>query len=116
MSAKVEKPTQVTAAVTTEKTNDTEQPKKPARVPLSKLTGEQINTRISELDTEINELVERTIKNIAPGRAFDRNLIRQMNKAQREKNRIVATRFTALLDIGHPEAKELLNKLMQIPA
>lgn len=89
---------------------------KPARVPMSKLTGEQVTARIIELDAEINDLVERTIKNLAPGRGFDRNLIRQMNKAQREKNRIVATRFISLLDIGHPEAKELLTKLMQIPA
>lgn len=116
MSAKVEKPTQATAAIVTEKAAPTEAPKKPARIPQSKLTGEQVKARIAELDTEINDLVERTIKNIAPGRVLDRALIRQMNKAQREKNRIVAVRFTSLLDIGHPEAKDLLTKLMQIPA
>lgn len=116
MSAKIEKPTQTAAAIVTEKIANTETPKKPARVPLSKLTGEQVKARIVELDAEINDLVERMVKNIAPGRGFDRALIRQMNKAQREKNRIVAARFTSLLDLGHPEAKELLNKLMQIPA
>ena len=88
---------------------------KPRRIPMSQLSGEQIKTRVDELDADINDLVEQTIKNIAPGRGFDRNLIRQMNKAQREKNRLVAARLTALLDMGHPEAKELLNKLMAIP-
>ena len=116
MSPKAEKPTQATTAAASEKTDNTEPPNKPARVSRSKLTGEQITARISELDSEINDLVERTIKAIAPGRVLDRALIRQMNKAQREKNRIVATRFTSLLDLGHPEAKELLTKLMQIPA
>ncbi|WP_265947794.1 hypothetical protein [Dechloromonas sp. A34] len=107
MSAKVEPTTKQVVQPVAEK---------PRRVPLSKLTGQQVKARIEELDAEINDLVERTIKNLAPGRGFDRNLIRQMNKAQREKNRIVASRFISLLDIGHPEAKELLNRLMQIPA
>jgi hypothetical protein len=93
-----------------------ENQKKLARVSLRKLSSAEMKAKVEELDAEINDLVQRTIKNIAPGRPFDRDLVRQMNKAQREKNRIVAARFTSLLDIGHPEAKELLNKLMQIPA
>lgn len=88
---------------------------KPRRIPMSKLSGEQIKTRVDELDAEVSDLVQQTIKNIAPGRGFDHTLIRQMNKAQREKNRLVAARLTALLDMGHPEAKELLTKLMAIP-
>lgn len=114
MSAKLEKSSSPIPAATDKPITDS--PSKPIRVPVSKMTGEQIKARINELDAEISDLVERTIKNIAPGRGFDRSLIRQMNKAQREKHRIVAARFTSLLDLGHPEAKELLNKLMQIPA
>lgn len=111
MSAKPEK----VAPAATEKPI-TDSPSTPMRVPVTKMSGEQIRARVNELDAEISELVDRTIKNLAPGRGFDRTLVRQMNKAQREKNRIVAARFTSLLDLGHPEAKELLNKLMQIPA
>lgn len=114
MSTKPEKSTSPIPAATDKPITDSAS--KPVRVPLSKMSGEQIKARVNELDAEINDLVDRTIKNIAPGRGFDRSLIRQMNKAQREKNRIVAARFTSLLDLGHPEAKELLNKLMQIPA
>lgn len=88
---------------------------KPVRIPLRKLSGEEVKERINELDDEIGELVQAAINGIAPGRGFDRNLLRQMTKAQREKNRLVAARFTALLDMGHPEAKELLVKLMHIP-
>ncbi len=114
MSSKPEKPTSAIPASTEKGVTDFTP--KPVRVPVTKMSGEQIKARVNELDAEINDLVDRTIKNIAPGRGFDRTLVRQMNKAQREKNRIVAARFTSLLDLGHPEAKELLNKLMQIPA
>jgi hypothetical protein len=76
--------------------------------------AEELREAIRALDVERTELVKKTIENIKPGRPFDSSVIREINKIETKKNRLIVARFATLLKKNGPGVQAIVHQIIEI--
>jgi hypothetical protein len=85
-----------------------------AATPPQKNTAEDLREAIKALDVERTELVKKTIENIKPGRPFDSSVVREINKIETKKNRLIVARFASLLKKNPGEVQAIVHQIIEI--
>lgn len=75
---------------------------------------EKFKAAIAELDADRTALVKNTIENLKPGRPFDQTVVREINKIETRKNRLIVARFAALLKKGEPGIQPIVHQIIEI--
>jgi hypothetical protein len=75
---------------------------------------EKFKAAIAELDTERTALVKNTIENLKPGKPFDHAVIREINKIETRKNRLLVSRFAAMLKKNEPGIMPIVHQIIDI--
>jgi hypothetical protein len=112
MSTKPE--TKTTAALATTSEAQAAQNAKPSRKTPATDTPEKFRAALQELDTQRTALAKSAIEDMKPGRPFDPAVIRQINKIETKKNRLLISRFASLLRKNDPEVQAIAYQLAQI--
>lgn len=77
-------------------------------------TAENLREAIKALDAERTELVKNTIENLKPGKPFDSSVVRDINKLETKKNRLIVARFASLLKKSGPEVQAIVHQIIEI--
>lgn len=85
-----------------------------ATTPPEKTTSENLREAIKALDAERTELVKNTIENIKPGKPLDLSVVREINKLETKKNRLIVARFASLLKKSGPEVQAIVHQIIEI--
>ncbi len=93
---------------------ETEQTSLAAAPVTVKPTAENLREAINALDAERTELVKNTIENIKPGKPFDSSVVRDINKLETKKNRLIVARFASLLKKSGPEVQAIVHQIIEI--
>jgi hypothetical protein len=112
MSAKPETKTSTATGATAELPASTTV--KPARKTPATDTPEKFRAALQELDAERTALAKSAIEDLKPGRAFDPVVIRQINRIDTKKNRLLVSRFASLLRKNNPEVQAIVYQLVQL--
>ncbi|WP_439671219.1 hypothetical protein AEMCBJ_01705 [Cupriavidus necator] len=112
MSTKTESKPPATA------TNATEAPAtpkaRPARNSIASESPEKFRAALQELDTERTTLAKSAIENMKPGKPFDPAVVRQINKIETRKNRLLVSRFASLLRKGTPDVQAIVHQIIEL--
>lgn len=76
--------------------------------------SDNLREAIKALDEERTELVKNTIENIKPGKPFDSSVVRDINKLETKKNRLIVARFASLLKKSRPEVQAIVHQIIEI--
>jgi hypothetical protein len=79
-----------------------------------KSSADNLREAIKALDTERTELVKTTIENIKPGKPLDLSVVREINKLETKKNRLIVARFASLLKKSGPEVQAIVHQIIEI--
>ncbi|OEZ60126.1 hypothetical protein [Duganella sp. HH105] len=82
--------------------------------PPEKNASESLREAIKALDAERTELVKNTIENIKPGKPLDLSVVREINKLETKKNRLIVARFASLLKKSGPEVQAIVHQIIEI--
>lgn len=85
-----------------------------ASMQAQKNTVEELREAIKALDTQRNELVKNTIENIKPGKPLDLAAVREINKIETKKNRLIVARFASLLKKNPSEVQAIVHQIIEI--
>jgi len=80
----------------------------------TKNSAEDLREAIHAIDAERTELVKKTIENIKPGKPFDSSIVREINKLETKKNRLIVTRFASLLRKNSQEVQAIVHQIIEI--
>ncbi|MGA4047928.1 hypothetical protein ACI2VF_15100 [Ralstonia nicotianae] len=86
---------------------------KPARSVASE-PPEKFRAALQELEGERTALAKSAIENMKPGKPFDPAVVRQINKVETLKNRLIVSRFASLLRKGSPEIQTIVHQLIEL--
>ncbi|MBQ5946305.1 hypothetical protein [Massilia sp. ST3] len=78
-----------------------------------KKSADELRKAIKALDAERTELVTKTIENIRPGRPFDSSVVREINKLETKKNRMIVTLF-ALLMKNPSDIQAIIHQIIEL--
>jgi hypothetical protein len=67
-----------------------------------------------EAVTAILEASVFTIENIKPGKPLDLSVVREINKLETKKNRLIVARFASLLKKSGPEVQAIVHQIIEI--
>ena len=98
-------------------TNATEAPETQKTKPARSAAGEspeKFRAALQELESERTALAKSAIENMKPGKTFDPAVVRQINKIETRKNRLIVSRFASLLRKGSPEIQPLVHQLVEL--
>jgi len=112
MNATIEKKSTITLAdkkAPTAEGNAAPAPEAPTTSP-----AEKLKASIHELDTERTALVKNTIENMKPGKPLDHAAIREINKIETKKNRLIIARFAGLLKKGDPTIQAIVHQIIEL--
>jgi hypothetical protein len=76
--------------------------------------AEKLKASIHQLDAERTALVKTTIENMKPGKPLDHAAIREINKIETRKNRLIVARFASLLKKSGPEVQAIVHQIIEI--
>lgn len=79
-----------------------------------KNASENLREAIKALDAERTELVKKTIENIKPGKPFDSSVVREINKLETTKNRLIVARFATLLKKEPGEVQAIVHQIIEL--
>lgn len=82
--------------------------------PAAKDNAEQLREAIKALDSQRNDLVKNTIENIKPGKPLDLAAVREINKIETKKNRLIVARFASLLKKNPGEVQAIVHQIIEI--
>ncbi|WP_432381198.1 hypothetical protein [Duganella sp. P38] len=85
-----------------------------AAKPAAKDNAEQLREAIKALDSQRNDLVKNTIENIKPGKPLDLAAVREINKIETKKNRLIVARFASLLKKNPGEVQAIVHQIIEI--
>ncbi len=81
---------------------------------VGKMNSSQLRDELGKLDEEIKALVNTTLEQLEPGKPFNPAIVRNISKIEARKHRLLSTRLVALLKKGHPDVKEIVDRLITI--
>ncbi|SDB85775.1 hypothetical protein [Paraburkholderia lycopersici] len=98
------------------KNNTTEVQKRenPARKTEATETPEKFKATLAELDEQRTALAKSAIEQLKPGRPFDPVVVRQINKIETKKNRLIVSRFASLLRKNNPAVQAIVHQIIEI--
>lgn len=76
--------------------------------------AEKLKASILQLDADRTELVKNTIENMKPGKPLDLSVVREINKLETKKNRLIVARFASLLKKSGPEVQAIVHQIIEI--
>lgn len=76
--------------------------------------AEKLKVSIHQLDAERTELVKSTIENMKPGKPLDHAAIREINKIETKKNRLIVARLASLLKKGDPAIQAVVHQIIEL--
>ena len=115
MSTKPETSTKSASAPTTkQEPAATQATEKPVRQPIARMSVADLKSALDKFDADIKARVNTTLEQMAPGTPFNPAMVRDIAKVEAKKNRLLTTRFAAMLKKGHPEAKAIVERLIAI--
>jgi len=79
-----------------------------------KSAAETLREAIKAIDAERTELVKNTIENIKPGKPFDSSVVREINKLETKKNRLIVARFASMLKKNGSEVQAIVHQIIEI--
>ena len=97
--------------------NAPEVAEKPKAKPTRSVAGEppeKFRAALQELEGERTALAKAAIENMKPGKPFDPAVVRQINKVETLKNRLLVSRFASLLRNGSPEIQTIVHQLVEL--
>jgi len=80
----------------------------------TKVPTESLRDQLAKLDAERAAMAKNAIENLKPGKAFDTSVVREINKVETRKNRLIVSRFASLLRKGGPEIQTLVYQLVEL--
>lgn len=69
---------------------------------------------LAAIDTVRNELAKKAIDGIKPGKAFDTSIVREINKLETKKNRLIVARFVALLKKDSEAVQAITHQIIEL--
>lgn len=69
---------------------------------------------LAAIDAERNELAKKAIDGIKPGKAFDTGIVREINKLETKKNRLIVARFAALLKKDSDAVQAITHQIIEL--
>lgn len=78
-----------------------------------KKSADELRKAIKALDAQRTELVTKTIENIRPGRPFDSSVVREINKLETKKNRMIVALF-ALLMKNPSDLQAIIHQIIEL--
>lgn len=97
--------------------NSTAEPQKkdkPARKTEATDTPEKFKATLAELDEQRTALAKSAIEQLKPGRPFDPAVVRQINRIETKKNRLIVARFASLLRKNNPAVQAIVHQIIEI--
>ncbi|QNB10307.1 hypothetical protein G5S35_01160 [Paraburkholderia tropica] len=91
-----------------------EKKEKPARKTEATDTPEKFKATLAELDEQRTALAKSAIEQLKPGRPFDPAVVRQINKIETKKNRLIVSRFASLLRKNNPAVQAIVHQIIEI--
>jgi hypothetical protein len=76
--------------------------------------AEKLKASIHQLDAERTAMVKNTIENMKPGKHLDHAAIREINKIETRKNRLIVARFAGLLKKGDPTIQAIVHQIIEL--
>jgi hypothetical protein len=76
--------------------------------------ADAFRSEIKSLDSERGELVKNAIENIKPGKPFDTSIVREINKIETKKNRLIVARFAHLLKKNAPSVQAIVHQIIEL--
>jgi hypothetical protein len=76
--------------------------------------AEKLKASIQQLDAERTAMVKSTIENMKPGKPLDHAAIREINKIETKKNRLIVARFASLLKKGDPAIQAVVHQIIEL--
>jgi hypothetical protein len=86
----------------------------PATTTPEMTAAETLRDAIKGIDAERTELVKNTIENIKPGKPFDSSVVRDINRLETKKNRLIIARFASLLKKSGPEVQAIVHQIIEL--
>lgn len=87
---------------------------KPARKTEATDTPEKFKATLAELDEQRTALAKSAIEQLKPGRPFDPVFVRQINKIETKKNRLIVSRFASLLRKNNPGVQAVVHQIIEL--
>jgi hypothetical protein len=92
--------------------------KKPAVLETGSTPEKKVDVNLREalaaIDTERNELAKKAIDGIKPGKSFDSSIVREINKLETKKNRLIVARFASLLRKNSAEVQAIAHQIIEL--
>ena len=79
-----------------------------------KSSTDKLREAIAELDAERTALVKITIENIKPGKPFDSSKIREINKLEVKKNRLIVSFFASMLRKNADGIQPIVHQIINL--
>src|SRR5450830_1110417 len=86
----------------------------PTTTPPEMTAAKALREAVKALDSERTELVKNTIENLKPGKPFDSSVVRDINKLETRKNRLIVARFASLLKKSGPEVQAIVHQIIEL--
>jgi hypothetical protein len=80
----------------------------------SEKASEKMREAIRTLDAQRAELVKNALDNVKPGRTFDASVVRQINKLETMRNRVVVAHFAWLLKHSPSEVHAIVHQIIEL--
>lgn len=87
---------------------------KPARKTEATDTPEKFRATLAELDEQRTALAKSAIEQLKPGRPFDPVAVRQINKIETKKNRLIVSRLASLLRKNNPGVQAIVHQIIEL--
>jgi len=85
-----------------------------ATKPSATESAEKFRATLEQMDNERTALAKSAIEQLKPGRPFDPVVVRQINKIETMKNRLIVSRFASLLRKSGPEVHAIVHQIINL--
>lgn len=79
----------------------------------NKTAADELREALKAIDAERTELVKNTIENIKPGKPLDLSVVREINKLETKKNRLIVARFSSMLKKNPAEVQAIIHQIIE---
>lgn len=95
-------------------TGNKQEPAQAASAASEESVKEKFKAALNALDAERTALVKTTIENLKPGAPFDHAALRDIQKIETRKNRLIVARFAAMLKKNEPGIVPIVHQIIDI--
>lgn len=85
-----------------------------ADAPVEKKPEVTLREALAAIDAARNELAKKAIDGIKPGKAFDTGIVREINKLETKKKRLIVARFASLLKKDSDAVQAITHQIIEL--